>query len=60
MGLIIKHLNGCGVEAIEREIIQKYNNYHRHDSNDDVLLSLRKDIINKNMLSLSGFTSHAR
>ena len=52
MGLIIKHLNDCGVEAIEREIIQKYNDYHRHDSNDNVLLSLRKDIINKKMLAI--------
>jgi hypothetical protein len=52
MGLIIKHLNDCGVEAIEREIIQKYNDYHRHESNDDVLLSLRKDIINKKMLAI--------
>ena len=52
MGLIIKHLNGCGVEVIEREIIQKYNDYHRYDSNDDVLLSLRKDIINKKMLAI--------
>ena len=52
MGLIIKHLNDCGVEAIEREIIQKYNDYHHHDSNDDVLLSLRKDIINKKMLAI--------
>ena len=52
MGLIIKYLNDCGVEAIEREIIQKYNDYYRHDSNDDVLLSLRKDIINKKMLAI--------
>lgn len=52
MGLIIKQLNDCGVETIEREIIQKYNDYHRYDSNDDVLLSLRKDIINKKMLAI--------
>lgn len=52
MGLIIRYLNNCGVEAIEREIIQKYNDYHRYDSNDDVLLSLRKDIINKKMLAI--------
>ena len=52
MELIIKQLNGCGVETIEREIIQKYNDYHRYDSNDDVLLSLRKDIINKKMLAI--------
>ena len=50
--MIIRYLNNCGVEAIEREIIQKYNDYHRHDSNDDVLLSLRKDIINKKMLAI--------
>lgn len=52
MGLIIKHLNDCGVEAIEREIIQKYNDYRSYDSNGDVLLSLRKDIINKKMLAI--------
>ena len=52
MVLIIKKLNECGVEAIEREIIQKYNDYRSYDSNGDVLLSLRKDIINKNMLAI--------
>lgn len=52
MGLIIKQLNDCGVEAIEREIIQKYNDYRSYDSNGDVLLSLRKDIINKKMLAI--------
>ena len=54
MGLILKYLNDCGVEAIEREIIQKYNDYHRYDSNDDVLLSLRKGIINKKILEIQG------
>ena len=52
--MILKYLNGCGVEAIEREIIQKYNDYHRYDSNDDVLLSLRKGIINKKILEIQG------
>jgi hypothetical protein len=39
------------VNAIEREIILKYNDYHCYDSDNDVLLSLRKDIINKKVLA---------
>ena len=39
------------VNAIEREIILKYNDYHYCDSDNDVLLSLRKDIINKKVLA---------
>ena len=39
------------IEAIEREIIQRYNNTHRYTSDDGSLLSLRKKIINKEMLS---------
>ena len=39
------------VDAIEREIIQKYNDYRSYNSDNDVLLSLRKDIINKPVLA---------
>ena len=39
------------VEAIEREIILKYNDYRCYNSDNDVLLSLRKDIINKQVLA---------
>ena len=39
------------VDAIEREIIQKYNDYRCYNSDNDVLLSLRKDIINKQVLA---------
>ena len=39
------------VDAIEREIILKYNDYHCYNSDNDVLLSLRKDIINKQVLA---------
>ncbi len=39
------------VDAIEREIIQKYNDYRSYNSDNDVLLSLRKDIINKQVLA---------
>ena len=39
------------VDAIEREIILKYNDYRCYDSDNDVLLSLRKDIINKQVLA---------
>ena len=39
------------VDAIEREIIQKYNDYRYYNSDNDVLLSLRKDIINKQVLA---------
>ena len=39
------------VEAIEREIILKYNDYRCYNSDNDVLLSLRKGIINKQVLA---------
>ena len=39
------------VDAIEREIILKYNDYRCYNSDNDVLLSLRKDIINKQVLA---------
>ena len=39
------------VKAIEREIILKYNDYRSYNSDNDVLLSLRKDIINKQVLA---------
>ena len=39
------------VEVLEREIIRRYNDYRCYRSNDDVLLSLRKDIINKRVLA---------
>ena len=38
------------VDAIEREIILKYNDYRCYNSDNDVLLSLRKDTINKQVL----------
>ena len=38
------------VDAIEREIILKYNDYRSYNSDNDVLLSLRKDTINKQVL----------
>lgn len=39
------------VELIEREIILKSNDYRWYNSDKDVLLSLRKDIINKQVLA---------
>ena len=39
------------VDVIERVIILKYNDYRCYDSDNDVLLSLRKHIINKQMLA---------
>ena len=38
------------VDVIEREIILKYNDYRSYNSDNDVLLSLRKDTINKQVL----------
>ena len=38
------------IDAIEREIILRYNDYRYNNSDNDVLLSLRKDIINKQVL----------
>ena len=51
MGLTYQVLMDNNVNAIEREIILKYNDYHYCDSDNDVLLSLRKDIINKKVLA---------
>lgn len=39
------------VDVIEREIIRRNNDYRCYGYNDDVLLSLRKDIINKQALA---------
>lgn len=39
------------VDTIEREIILKYNDYRCYNSDNDVLLSLRKGIINKQVLA---------
>jgi len=39
------------VDVIEREIILKYNDYRCYNSDNDVLLSLRKGIINKQILA---------
>jgi len=39
------------VDTIEREIILKYNDCRCYSSDNDVLLSLRKDIINKQVLA---------
>ena len=39
------------IEAIESEIIYRYNSCRCNNSNDDYLLSLRRDIINKKVLA---------
>ena len=51
MGLICQNISDYSIEAIEREIAQRYNDYRCYGSNDDVLLSLRKHIINKKVLA---------
>lgn len=51
MGLINYAMMDYSVKVIEREIICRYNDYRCYRSNDDVLLSLRKDIINKRVLA---------
>jgi hypothetical protein len=51
MGLTNRIFMDNNVDAIEREIILKYNDYRCYDSDNDVLLSLRKDIINKQVLA---------
>ena len=51
MGLINYAMMDYSVKVIEREIICRYNDYRCYRSNDDVLLSLRKDIINKRFLA---------
>ena len=51
MGLTYQVFMDNNVDAIEREIILKYNDYRCYNSDNDVLLSLRKDIINKQVLA---------
>ena len=51
MGLINYSNMDYSVEVIEREIIRRNNDYRYYGSNDDVLLSLRKGIINKQALA---------
>jgi hypothetical protein len=51
MGLTNRVFMDNNVDAIEREIILKYNDYRSYNSDNDVLLSLRKDIINKQVLA---------
>ena len=51
MGLTNRVIMDKNVDAIEREIIQKYNDYRCYNADNDVLLSLRKDIIDKQVLA---------
>ena len=51
MGLTNRVFMDNNVDAIEREIILKYNDYRCYNSDNDVLLSLRKSIINKHILT---------
>ena len=51
MGLTNRVIMDNNVDAIEREIIQKYNDYRCYNADNDVLLSLRKDIIDKQVLA---------
>ena len=51
MGLTCQNISDYSIAAIEREIIQRYNDCRCYGSNDDVLLSLRKEIVNKKMLA---------
>ena len=51
MGLTNCVMIEYSVEVIEREIIRRNNDYRCYGYNDDVLLSLRKDIINKQALA---------
>jgi hypothetical protein len=51
MGLTNRVIMDNNVDTIEREIILKYNDYRCYDSDNDVLLSLRKHIINKQVLA---------
>ena len=51
MGLTNRIIMDNNVDTIEREIILKYNDYRCYNSDNDVLLSLRKDIINKHILT---------
>lgn len=51
MGLTNCVMIEYSVEVIEREIIRRNNDYRCYGYNDDVLLSLRKDIINNQALA---------
>ena len=51
MGLTNRVFMDNNVDTIEREIILKYNDYRCYNSDNDVLLSLRKGIINKQVLA---------
>ena len=51
MGLTYRIIMDINVELIEREIILKSNDYRWYNSDKDVLLSLRKDIINMQVLA---------
>ena len=51
MGLTCQNISDYSIEAREREIIQSYNDCRCYGSNDDILLSLRKEIVNKKMLA---------
>ena len=51
MGLTNRIIMDNNVDIIEREIMLKYNDYRSYNSDNDVLLSLRKDIINKQVLA---------
>lgn len=51
MGLTCQNISDYSIEAIERKIIQSYNDCRCYGSNDDILLSLRKVIVNKKMLA---------
>ena len=49
--LLSRGLTNNSIQAIESEIIQRYNDRRCYESNNDFLLSMRKDIINKQMLA---------
>ncbi|GJG32290.1 hypothetical protein PRMUPPPA20_03990 [Xylanibacter ruminicola] len=51
MGLTNRVIMDNNVDVIEREIFLKYNDYRCYNSDNDVLLSLRKGIINKQILA---------
>ena len=45
------YITDYSIEAIEKEIIQKFNDTSCYESNDDYLLALRRSIINKKVLA---------
>lgn len=49
--MVEKNIMDYNVETIEREIIQRYNDTSCYESNNDFLLSMRKDIINHQVLA---------